>query len=255
MWSILASWVVAARNCFAAVVLAVLISPVAYGQSGATWETTWTDSDRKAVQESLIWSGHYFGVIDGQFGNLTRRAITEWQRENGYDTSGYLSVDEANALIDASSELRQQIGFTILSDPTTGISVGFPAQLLELTPRPLDQFGVEYLAHDGRASMTLSRFPCPDSACWDTVFASVRENLDQVVYDYQGDTQIAANGYSGDQYVVYFARRPSSTAAVFQLTMPRDDQLWLSIAMAIGTYIDPFSKNALRLVPLVPPSQ
>ncbi|MEZ5668084.1 MAG: peptidoglycan-binding domain-containing protein [Alphaproteobacteria bacterium] len=218
------------------------------------WQAGWSADEAKAVQESLIWSGDYFGLIDGQVGNLTRRAIADWQGDNGYAPTGYLEPAQAARLVDAAAALRQEIGFGLLSDPATGITVGFPFVLMDAIPRPLDQYGVEYVAADGTASMTLSRFPCPDAACWDSVYDGVRANLDGVAYEYHGDSQISVNGTSGGQYVVYFARRPAATAAVFQLTMPRENPLWLSLAMAIGTYIDPFTDRGLTLVPLLPPA-
>ena len=33
------------------------------------------EADRKAIQDSLIWSGQYLGVVDGVFGKRTRDAI------------------------------------------------------------------------------------------------------------------------------------------------------------------------------------
>lgn len=58
-----------------------------------------TRSDRVAVQQRLAAGRYYTSSIDGDFGAGTRRAITAWQRANGYGQTGYLNRTQLTALI------------------------------------------------------------------------------------------------------------------------------------------------------------
>lgn len=58
-----------------------------------------TRSDRVAVQQRLAAGRYYTSGIDGDFGAGTRRAITAWQRTNGYGQTGYLNRSQLTALI------------------------------------------------------------------------------------------------------------------------------------------------------------
>ena len=53
------------------------VDPV-YDSQKAAFETL-SEADRKAIQDSLIWNGHYLGVVDGVFGKRTRDAIVAYQ--------------------------------------------------------------------------------------------------------------------------------------------------------------------------------
>lgn len=57
-----------------------------------------TRSDRIAVQQRLAADRYYTSGIDGVFGAGTRRAITAWQRANGYGQTGYLNRTQLTAL-------------------------------------------------------------------------------------------------------------------------------------------------------------
>lgn len=57
-----------------------------------------TRSDRVAVQQRLAAGRYYTSGIDGDFGAGTRRAITAWQRTNGYGQTGYLNRTQLTAL-------------------------------------------------------------------------------------------------------------------------------------------------------------
>ena len=55
-------------------------------------------ADRITVQQRLAAGGYYTSGIDGVFGAGTRRAITAWQRTNGYGQTGYLNRTQLTAL-------------------------------------------------------------------------------------------------------------------------------------------------------------
>ena len=57
--------------------------------------------DRRLVQRALNQLGYNAGAEDGMFGKGTRAAISSWQRANGKEVTGYLTTDQAQALIAA----------------------------------------------------------------------------------------------------------------------------------------------------------
>ena len=62
---------------------------------------------RIQVQVGLAALGFDPGPADGLFGRKTRAAIWDWQEAKGLDTSGYLSQDEAEALVALGKEAEE----------------------------------------------------------------------------------------------------------------------------------------------------
>ena len=63
--------------------------------------------ERRLVQQGLASLGFSPGPPDGLFGRRTREAIRRYQGEKGFAETGYLSVDEAQALVAMGKESRQ----------------------------------------------------------------------------------------------------------------------------------------------------
>ena len=56
-------------------------------------------SERMLIQESLTAMGHNTGGIDGALGRKSRRAITAWQLESGFEPSGFLTSKQHGLLL------------------------------------------------------------------------------------------------------------------------------------------------------------
>ena len=56
-------------------------------------------SERRRIQIALASLGFDPGPADGLFGPRTRRVIGEWQRGKGYEKTGYLTEEQADALV------------------------------------------------------------------------------------------------------------------------------------------------------------
>lgn len=65
-----------------------------------------TRDQRRAIQQDLTTMGFNTRGIDGIFGQGTRRAITNWQQENGFAQTGYLTMEQINRL-DAQAARRE----------------------------------------------------------------------------------------------------------------------------------------------------
>jgi peptidoglycan hydrolase-like protein with peptidoglycan-binding domain len=88
------------------------------------------EADRKAVQDGLIWTGHYSGVADGAFGRQTFEAITAFQGGAQKPPTGLLSPADRKALQDQAQKVKVQAGFATVEDPGTGVQIGVPKKLL-----------------------------------------------------------------------------------------------------------------------------
>ena len=60
--------------------------------------------ERRLIQEGLASLGFSPGPADGLFGRRTREAIRQYQGEKGFTETGYLSADEAQALVEVGKE-------------------------------------------------------------------------------------------------------------------------------------------------------
>ena len=88
------------------------------------------EADRKAVQDGLIWMGHYSGVADGAFGRQTFEAMAAFQQGAQKPPTGILSPAERKALQDLAQKAKTQAGFATVEDPGTGVQIGVPKKLL-----------------------------------------------------------------------------------------------------------------------------
>lgn len=88
------------------------------------------EEDRKALQDRLIWTGHYSGIADGAFGRQTFEAITAFQQSAGKPATGILSSTDQKALQGAAQRAKAQAGFTIIDDPKSGVRIGIPAKVV-----------------------------------------------------------------------------------------------------------------------------
>jgi peptidoglycan hydrolase-like protein with peptidoglycan-binding domain/uncharacterized caspase-like protein len=64
----------------------------------ADLEPSFSDSERKLIQESLQALGFYNGAIDGDFGLGTRAAIAAYQRDNDLEPTGYLTSQQVRGM-------------------------------------------------------------------------------------------------------------------------------------------------------------
>jgi peptidoglycan hydrolase-like protein with peptidoglycan-binding domain len=88
------------------------------------------DTDRKAIQDALIWTGDYSGVADGTFGRQTFAAIAAYQTRMQQPPNGILTLQARSALLAVAQQARSAAGFTLVDDAKTGIRIGIPTKIL-----------------------------------------------------------------------------------------------------------------------------
>jgi peptidoglycan hydrolase-like protein with peptidoglycan-binding domain len=89
------------------------------------------EADRKAIQDSLIWSGQYLGVVDGVFGKRTRDAIVAWQTSVKAPADGQIDAAHLAAMTGAAQKARAAVRFQLFTDEKTGVRIGAPLKILD----------------------------------------------------------------------------------------------------------------------------
>jgi len=104
-------------------------APAAVEAARAAFEAL-PEAERRAIQESLIWSGDYSGMADGTFGRQTFEAIAAFQRRAGRPATGIPAAADRAALQAGLKSALSAAGFEILTDARTGVRIGVPSRLL-----------------------------------------------------------------------------------------------------------------------------
>jgi putative peptidoglycan binding protein len=110
------------------------------------------EADRKAIQDALIWSGHYNGVVDGVFGKRTRDAIIAYQTSLKAQADGTVDAAQAAAMAAATQKVRAAVKFQVFTDDKTGIKIGAPLKILD---KRVDAGDVRLTKADGSVALDL----------------------------------------------------------------------------------------------------
>jgi Putative peptidoglycan binding domain len=120
------------------------------------------EADRKAIQDSLVWNGHYLGVVDGVFGKRTRDAIVAYQTSVKAPTSGIVDAAQLAAMTSAAQKARTTLRFQIFTDDKTGVKIGAPMKILDKRVAN-DSGGVRLMKADGSIVLDLSSISGSDA--------------------------------------------------------------------------------------------
>ena len=113
------------------------------------------EADRRAIQDSLVWSGHYLGVVDGVFGKRTRDAIVAYQTSVKAPANGLVDAAQLAAMTGAAQKARAAVRFQIFTDDKTGVKIGAPLKILDKRVAS-DSGGVRLMKADGSITLDLS---------------------------------------------------------------------------------------------------
>jgi peptidoglycan hydrolase-like protein with peptidoglycan-binding domain len=91
---------------------------------------TTTASQIRILQEALVWTTDYEGLIDGKLGPETAKAIINFQTRIGDTPSGVLTQVETQRLLLEGNANKDRSGFKQVTDSNVGVSVGIPLTLL-----------------------------------------------------------------------------------------------------------------------------
>ncbi len=88
------------------------------------------EADRIAIQDDLVWTGDYNGVVNGDFNSRAVAGVKTFQKRRGGKDTGVLNPPERTALSRAAKQRRAAAGWQIIVEPMTGVRLGIPAKLV-----------------------------------------------------------------------------------------------------------------------------
>jgi Putative peptidoglycan binding domain len=135
------------RSC---VQTALICIPMIFGSSLAR------GADITQVQEMLLWTGHYDGIVTGTANDYTLDAIKAFQRSLGHAPTGQLSAAELNQLGNKANQLKTRAGFQVIYDPSTGIRIGMPLGMV--SGKNATKWGSNWASSDNGMDIDTLRF-------------------------------------------------------------------------------------------------
>ena len=92
-----------------------------------------SESDRRAVQDALIWTGDFQSVVTGAYGKRTQAAINTYAKRLNLPATGMLDPAGRAALLASGSKAKETFGFRAVSDPDWGGTIALPVKILSRT--------------------------------------------------------------------------------------------------------------------------
>ena len=89
-------------------------------------EAQLTRDQKKELQTALKWAGFYQSAIDGAYGRGTRRAMSEWQDDKGYEATGVLTTRQRAELMGDYNSVFDGLGFEVVTDDRAGVTLKMP---------------------------------------------------------------------------------------------------------------------------------
>ena len=112
-------------------------------------------AERLALQSDLAWVGQYNGAITGDVSERMVAAIKEFQKARGGKPTGVLNAQERGLLADTARRRQENVGWKIVTEPTTGTRLGIPTKLAP--QQTSDANGAKWTSSTGTIQIQLAR--------------------------------------------------------------------------------------------------
>lgn len=214
------------------------------------------ETTRRQIQDSLVWTGDYQGVVDGAFGRRSREGFAAFARRLSRD--GAPDLQTLKALFAAAEQARKASGFATAQD-STGVRIGLPKAVLpRATQTPTAS---RYASRDGRIALDVARV---DGAEMDLprLFErlSAQSPTRRVTYRLsRPDFLVVAGEAQGRKFYTRFASgtdaqgRPELRGFTFYIPPDRPDLDRLTIAIANS--FEPFPQQGAGDKPVAGPER
>ncbi|MGY2051996.1 peptidoglycan-binding domain-containing protein [Methylobacterium sp. JK268] len=216
------------------------------------------ESERRAVQDSLVWASDYNGVTTGSFGRRTFEALAAWQGRNGLDPTGLLDDRARARLLAAGQAARQAAKFTPQTDSATGIALGVPERLL--AKRSALPNGTRWQSQDGRVTLDTKGFR-PGETDLDALFdkAAAATPDRKVTYKLKKPDFVVVTGETAQgKFYIRYASGPSGlrgfSLAYDKALAPEVDRLVIAVANSFTPFPAEAAPVAAARAPEPPPA-
>ncbi|SEP42848.1 hypothetical protein SAMN02990966_06112 [Rhodospirillales bacterium URHD0017] len=212
------------------------------------------------IQNALIWTRHYGAMVDGDYGDFTKRAAKSWQSSRGYPAAEALSSEQMIQLVSEGLKERDKYGWAMLTDSAVGFSVGFPTSFATSTGPPREENGVLWYRSNGVIGhrVIVDATNCTEAGQYMSALVS---QFKSVNYHARKDDWFVISGATPThQFYIRSVCRPTGTVTAL-MSMPfaeLDTHGFLFVAMTnnlvVQSFLNPTGSPSLRLIapPLSP---
>ena len=117
--------------------------------------------ERVRIQFLLVFTGDYAFQVDGTFGKLTYKALTDFQKHRDFYPNGVLDSEQMQILQRDGLDLVERVGFETYLDAIAGLQLGVPGKLFE--PFTRTQRGHLWRAYDNSIELETLQVPADET--------------------------------------------------------------------------------------------
>ena len=205
-------------------------------------------ADRRAIQDNLVWTGIYKGIVDGEFGRMTYNAMRTYTSRRPGAVEGILGAPDRAALAAEAAKARAAVDFRVIQEPRAGFAIGIPQKIFS---RKTDgDSGVRFETADKTAGVETFRLR-ESTTSLQTFYESLRATAPnrRVTYSVlRPDFFVVAAETPTRSSYTRVARGMAGNEAVlrgFTVSWPKAQQARYEIlSIAIANAFDPFGHKA-----------
>jgi hypothetical protein len=209
--------------------------------------------ERVALQFDLAWSGHYNGLINGEFTDKAIAAVRAFQRDYRFKESGVLAAPERTVLATLSKAKQDQVGWRMVDDQVTGAQVGLPTRQVPNTSRA--SRGTRWSSAQGQVQVETFRIREP-GATLATVFEQQRRepaNRKVEVNLLRNDFFIVSGTQGLKKFYVRAEMRDLEIRGFAALWDPATEVIMDPVVVVMSSAFAPFSGSGLAALMGPPP--
>lgn len=182
-----------------------------------------TFKERFQLQYELAWTDNYSGLMDGEIGPRTLKAIRDFQRRQGWRETGTLTPAQRDRLTALAQRAYADAGYSNVWDTAHRRDFGIPSNL---TPRrsPTNR-GVRYSSASGNIEIETVRVPAGETTV-DALYAKLAASSGARKVDYQlrkVDWFVVAGKHGARNFYARFHATASGDIVGFSYAYPTVD--------------------------------
>lgn len=205
-------------------------------------------TDRRAIQDNLVWTGIYKGIVDGEFGRMTYNAMRTYTSRRPGAAEGILAAPDRAALAAEAAKARAAVDFRVIQEPRAGFAIGIPQKVF--TRKTDGDSGARFETADKTAGVETFRLR-ESTTSLQTFYESLRATAPnrRVTYNVlRPDFFVVAAETPTRSSYTRVARGMVGNEAVlrgFTVSWPKAQQARYEIlSIAIANAFDPFGQKA-----------
>src|SRR3954447_11817663 len=210
-------------------------------------------AERAAIQFDLAWSGHYNGLINGEFNDKSIAVVRAFQRDYKFKETGVLAAPERALLATLAKAKQEQVGWRTVDDRATGAQVGIPTKHAPNTSRV--SRGTRWASAQGQVQIETFRIREP-GATLATVFEQQKKEPAnrKLEVNLLRDNMFILSGTQGLKK--FYVRAEARELEIRGLTMlwdPATEVIMDPVVVVMSSAFAPFSGSGLAALMGPPP--